>query len=189
MAAAYAFSKLRPVFGNVILAMMLATLMIPAAVLVVPQYLTVLDLPILHLNLIGTPWAIWLPSVANAFSIFLLKRFFDSIPRDLMDAAVARRGLAAADTALGGAADFAAHPRGGVDLRGGRRLEGLPLADAGRVPDPSKQTLNVGIYSRARACRELSSRGARHRRGAHTSHLPVFQRNIMAGLTAGSLKG
>ena len=62
---------------------MLATLMIPATVLVVPQYVTVVDLPILHWNLLDTPWAIWLPSVANAFNIFLLKRFFDSIPDGL----------------------------------------------------------------------------------------------------------
>src|SRR6185437_672266 len=48
--------------------------------LVVPQYVTIADLPLLHLNLIGSPEAIWLPSVANAFNIFLLKRFFDSIP-------------------------------------------------------------------------------------------------------------
>ena len=34
---------------------MLATLMIPATVLVVPQYVTVADLPILHLNLIDSP--------------------------------------------------------------------------------------------------------------------------------------
>ena len=38
--AAYALSKLRPVLGNVILFLMLATLMIPATVLVVPQYVT-----------------------------------------------------------------------------------------------------------------------------------------------------
>jgi multiple sugar transport system permease protein len=87
VAAAYAFSKLRPVLGNVVFAMMLVTLMIPSTVLVVPQYVTISDLPILHINLIGTPAAIWLPSVANAFNIFLLKRFFDSIPRELMDAA------------------------------------------------------------------------------------------------------
>ena len=87
VAAAYALSKLRPVLGNVIFAMMLATLMIPATVLLVPQYLTVASLPILHINLIGSPEAIWLPSVANAFNIFLLKRFFDSIPRDCIDAA------------------------------------------------------------------------------------------------------
>src|SRR6201987_2709366 len=65
----------------------LATLRIPSPVLIVPQYLTVASLPIVHVNLIGTPEAIWLPSVANAFNIFLLKRFFDSIPADYIDAA------------------------------------------------------------------------------------------------------
>jgi multiple sugar transport system permease protein len=34
------------VLGNVIFALMLATLMIPATVLVVPQYVTVVDLPL-----------------------------------------------------------------------------------------------------------------------------------------------
>ena len=51
VAAAYSLSKLRPVFGNSILGLMLATLMIPAAALVIPQYLTVLDLPLVHWNL------------------------------------------------------------------------------------------------------------------------------------------
>src|SRR6266571_3237720 len=87
IAAAYSLSRLRPVLGNVVLFLMLATLMIPVTVLVVPQYVTVADLPIVHVNLIGTPEAIWLPSVANAFNIYLLKRFFDSIPSDYIDAA------------------------------------------------------------------------------------------------------
>ena len=39
--AAYSLSKLRPVFGNVVLFLMLATLMIPATVLVLPQYVTI----------------------------------------------------------------------------------------------------------------------------------------------------
>src|SRR5580704_19548473 len=85
--AAYSLSKLRPALGNVILFLMLATLMIPTTVLVIPQYVTVVDLPILHWNLVGSAEAIWLPSVANAFNIFLLKRFFDSIPTDYIDAA------------------------------------------------------------------------------------------------------
>lgn len=80
VAAAYSLSKLRPVLGKAILGAMLVTLMIPATVLVVPQYLTVLDLPVFERNLLNTPWVIWLPSVTNAFNIFLLKRFFDSIP-------------------------------------------------------------------------------------------------------------
>ena len=111
VAAAYALSKLRPVFGNAIFGLMLATLMIPAPVLVVPQYLTVADLPIVHMNLIGTPGAIWLPSVANGFSIFLLKRFFDSIPDDLMHAAAIDGAGPLQDPVVGRAADVAADPR------------------------------------------------------------------------------
>src|SRR5207244_1530888 len=87
VAAAYALSKLRPIFGGAILGMMLASMMIPAAVLVVPQYVTVLDLPIIHVNMTETPWVMWLPTVANAFNVFLRKRFFDSIPNELLDAA------------------------------------------------------------------------------------------------------
>ena len=41
---------------------MLTTLMIPATVLAVPAFLTTLNMPIIHLNLTNTPWAIWLPS-------------------------------------------------------------------------------------------------------------------------------
>ncbi|MDX6200528.1 MAG: multiple sugar transport system permease protein, partial [Frankiales bacterium] len=37
--------------------------------------------------LTNSPWAIWLPSVANGFSIFLLKRFFDAVPEELIQAA------------------------------------------------------------------------------------------------------
>ena len=81
-AAAYALSKLKPVFGRVILAGILATLMVPAQALVVPKYLTVADL-----GLLNDPLAIWLPAVANAFNLYLLKRFFDQIPRDVLEAA------------------------------------------------------------------------------------------------------
>ncbi|ALV32293.1 carbohydrate ABC transporter permease [Streptomyces sp. CdTB01] len=81
-AAAYALSKLRPAFGKVILGGILATLMVPAQALVVPKYLTVADL-----GLLNDPVAIWLPAVANAFNLYLLKRFFDQLPRDVLEAA------------------------------------------------------------------------------------------------------
>src|SRR5262249_41088017 len=87
IAAAYAFSKLRPVFGNWILGGMLLTLMIPSTVLIIPQYVTVIDVPIIHWNMLDSPWVIWLPAVTNAFNIFLLKRFFDSIPNEMLHAA------------------------------------------------------------------------------------------------------
>ncbi|MFC8517066.1 carbohydrate ABC transporter permease [Streptomyces sp. NPDC057257] len=81
-AAAYALSRLRPVFGKVILGGILATLMVPAQALVVPKYLTVADL-----GLLNDPLAIWLPAAANAFNLYLLKRFFDQLPRDVLEAA------------------------------------------------------------------------------------------------------
>jgi multiple sugar transport system permease protein len=87
VSAAYALSKLRPVLGRFVLALMLASLMLPAAALLVPAYLTVSDVPILRLNLLNTPWALWLPGAANAFNIYVLKRFFDQLPDDLIDAA------------------------------------------------------------------------------------------------------
>ncbi|MGW5211759.1 carbohydrate ABC transporter permease [Streptomyces sp. NPDC004051] len=81
-AAAYALSRLRPAFGKVVLGGVLATLMVPAQALVVPKYLTVADL-----GLLNDPLAIWLPAVANAFNLYLLKRFFDQLPRDVLEAA------------------------------------------------------------------------------------------------------
>ncbi len=81
-AAAYSLSKLRPIFGKVVLGLMLASLMLPASALLIPAYLTVSDL-----RLLNSPWALWLPAAANAFNIYVLKRFFDQIPNDLLDAA------------------------------------------------------------------------------------------------------
>ncbi|MGI5516515.1 carbohydrate ABC transporter permease [Streptomyces sp. CA-106131] len=86
-AAAYALSKLRPAFGKVILGGILATLMVPAQALVVPKYLTVANLPLVHTSLLNDPLGIWLPAVANAFNLYLLKRFFDQLPRDVLEAA------------------------------------------------------------------------------------------------------
>lgn len=86
-AAAYALSKLKPAFGRVILGGILATLMVPAQALLVPKYLTIADLPLIHTSLLNDPLGIWLPAVANAFNLYLLKRFFDQIPRDVLEAA------------------------------------------------------------------------------------------------------
>ncbi|MEV0848089.1 carbohydrate ABC transporter permease [Streptomyces sp. NPDC049954] len=86
-AAAYSLSKLRPAFGKVILGGILATLMVPAQAMLVPKYLTVADLPLIHTSLLNDPLGIWLPAVANAFNLYLLKNFFDQIPKDVLEAA------------------------------------------------------------------------------------------------------
>lgn len=191
VAAAYSLSRLRPVLGNLIFALMLATLMIPATVLLVPQYVTVADLPILHLNLIGSPAAIWLPSVANAFNIFLLKRFFDSIPSDLLAAA-----------AIDGASPL--RTLRSVVLPISRPILGVVsifalvavwkdflwplLVEYGY--NPSRETLNVGIFEASSTTPQNLVLAASAMAAVPTLvFFLVFQRNILSGLTAGSLKG
>lgn len=189
VAAAYSLSRLRPVLGNAVLGMMLATLMIPATVLVVPQYLTVLDVPVVHRNLLNTPWAIWLPSVTNAFNIFLLKRFFDSIPKELLDAA-----------AMDGASPL--RVLWSIVLPVSRPVLGVVsiFAVVGvwkdflwpmlTLPDPAEQTLNVGIYSLSNGVPVNVLIAALTIASIPTLLLFLaFQRNIMSGLTAGGLKG
>jgi multiple sugar transport system permease protein len=85
--AGYALSVLRPRYAPILTGLLLATLFVPAVVLLVPLYLTILDPPLIGEPLINTFWAVWLPAGANAFNILLVKRFFDNLPRDIFDAA------------------------------------------------------------------------------------------------------
>ncbi|MGW6747885.1 carbohydrate ABC transporter permease [Streptomyces sp. NPDC055006] len=189
VAAAYSLSKLRPLFGNVILGMMLATLMIPATVLVVPQYLTVLDVPLFQRNLLNSPWVIWLPSVTNAFNIFLLKRFFDSIPQELLDAA-SIDGASALRTLRSVVLPISRPILGVVSIFAVVGVWKDFLWPMLTLPDPGKQTLNVGIYSLASGVPENWLIAALTIASLPTLILfLLFQRNIMSGLTAGGLKG
>jgi len=56
-------------------------------VLLVPLYLTIVDVPLIHLRMIDSYWAIWLPAGASAINIVLVKRFFDNLPREIFEAA------------------------------------------------------------------------------------------------------
>jgi multiple sugar transport system permease protein len=85
--AAYVLSILRPRWGGVLSAAILATLFIPSVVPLVPLYLTIVHLPLTHTSLLNTYWAVWLPAAANAFNTVVIKRFFDSLPRELFEAA------------------------------------------------------------------------------------------------------
>ncbi|EFE65138.1 carbohydrate ABC transporter permease [Streptomyces viridosporus] len=189
VAAAYSLSRLRPVLGKAILGMMLATLMIPATVLVVPQYLTVLDVPVVERNLLNTPWVIWLPSVTNAFNIFLLKRFFDSLPKELLDAA-AMDGATPVRVLWSVVLPISRPVLGVVSIFAVVGVWKDFLWPMLTLPDPAKQTLNVGIYSLSNGVPVNVLIAA-----LTISSLPtliiflVFQRNIMSGLTAGGLKG
>ncbi|MFF4101421.1 carbohydrate ABC transporter permease [Streptomyces sp. NPDC001903] len=187
--AAYSLSRLRPVLGKAILGMMLATLMIPATVLVVPQYLTVLDMPLIERNLLNSPWVIWLPSVTNAFNIFLLKRFFDSIPQEILDAA-SIDGASALRILRSVVLPMSRPVLGVVSIFAVVGVWKDFLWPMLTLPDPALQTLNVGIYSLSTGVPENHLVAALAMASAPTLLVfLVFQRNIMSGLTAGSLKG
>ena len=188
-AAAYSLSKLRPMFGNVILGLMLATLMIPAMVLIVPQYVTVIDLPILHINLLDSPFSIWLPLVANAFNIFLLKRFFDSIPEDLMSAAFVD-GATPLRTLWSIILPMSRPILGVVSIFAVTAVWKDFLWPKLVMPSPETRTVSVGIYAFAGGTPMNVVIAASVIAAIPTVIIfLLFQRNIMSGLTSGSLKG
>ncbi|MEU8002836.1 carbohydrate ABC transporter permease [Catellatospora sp. NPDC049111] len=189
-AAAYALSKLRPKLGNLILGLMLATLMIPAMVLIIPQYVTVIDMPIpfTELSLIDSPFAIWLPAVANAFNIFLLKRFFDSIPEDLMSAA-RMDGAGSMRTLWSIVLPISRPILGVVSIFAVTAVWKDFLWPKLVMPSPETRTISVGIYAFSGGTPQNVVVAA-----AVIAAIPtivfflIFQRSIMSGLTAGGLK-
>ena len=80
---AYAFARLRWKGRDLIFAITLATMMVPFPVLMVPTFAL-----FRHLDWIGTFRPLWVPAwFGSAFSIFLLRQFFRTIPFELSEAA------------------------------------------------------------------------------------------------------
>ena len=86
-AAAYSLSKLKPIGGRIIIIGFLTTLMVPFMAYFVPLYKTISNVPVVNVNLLNSYWGLWLPYCVDAFSIFVLKTFFDRIPPELIDSA------------------------------------------------------------------------------------------------------
>lgn len=80
--AAYAFARLRFPGRDLLFILLLAALMVPQQVTVIPTFIL-----IRNLGLLDTHEAIWLPATINVFGIFLLRQFFRTIPRELEDSA------------------------------------------------------------------------------------------------------
>ncbi len=80
--AAYAFARMRFRWRDRIFGLYLATMMIPAIVTIIPAFLII--------NIFGwmnTYWALFTPTLSSVWGIFLLRQFFQTIPKDLEDAA------------------------------------------------------------------------------------------------------
>lgn len=78
----YVFAKFDFRFKRVLFAYILATLMIPFQLTMIPSYLILLEFNLTN-NLLGLVALSWF----NAFGIFLMRQFMQSIPDELLDAA------------------------------------------------------------------------------------------------------
>jgi multiple sugar transport system permease protein len=81
--AAYALSRFTPPGTWKFILIFMATMAFPPMVAFIPQFLI-----IKHLDLMNTFIALVMPIAINGYLIFLLKGFFDSIPKDLYEAAI-----------------------------------------------------------------------------------------------------
>jgi len=80
--AAYSLSRFKLKQSYQVLLFFLATIAFPAEVAMIPNFLQIKEF-----GMINTFWALIIPGLVNGFSIFLLKGFFDSLPRELYEAA------------------------------------------------------------------------------------------------------
>lgn len=80
--AAWALSRLRFRGRRVLTGVYILLMLMPFQVTMTPNFL-VLD----ALELMDTVWAVILPGIFSAFPVFIMMRFFDGIPRELLDSA------------------------------------------------------------------------------------------------------
>jgi len=80
--AGYALARLQFPGRKLLLLLIIATLIIPFQLLVIPIFLV-----LKWGGMINTYWALILPTAANGFGIFLMRQYFQTIPIELEDAA------------------------------------------------------------------------------------------------------
>ncbi|RMF21482.1 MAG: carbohydrate ABC transporter permease [Cyanobacteria bacterium J083] len=81
--AGYALARLKFKGQKTILLLVLATLVIPFQLLVIPLFVV-----LKWGHMLNTYWALILPTAANGFGIFLLRQYFSTIPVELEEAAI-----------------------------------------------------------------------------------------------------
>jgi multiple sugar transport system permease protein len=80
--AGFAFARLRFPGRDVLFILLLASLMVPGQVTIIPVFIIMRQL-----GLVDSHWALILPGLTSAFGVFLLRQFFMTMPQDLLDAA------------------------------------------------------------------------------------------------------
>jgi multiple sugar transport system permease protein/arabinosaccharide transport system permease protein len=184
--AGFAFAKYEFRFKNVLFMLMLATLLIPNQVLLVPQFEVIRTL-----HWFNTYEGLIIPRAVGAFGIFLMRQYTISLPSELLDAA-----------RVDGATEFGIWwrivlplVRPGLAILGILSFTGLwndffwPLII---TTDPSMFVVNLGISS---LVGPYDYQYGILLTGTLLACLPViiiflfFQRQFIAGFTEGAFKG
>ena len=90
--AGYVLSKLKPKGSRVVFVLVVWTMMMPAQMRLVPNYITMLHFPFAYdfgagVSLLDTFWPMWLASAASAFNVILFKNAFDGLSQSYVEAA------------------------------------------------------------------------------------------------------
>jgi ABC-type glycerol-3-phosphate transport system permease component len=80
--AAYALARMRFAGRRAVLGAMVATIMIPPALLIIPLFFLIRDA-----GLLDTYWALILPALANPVGVLILRAFIQAVPEELEQAA------------------------------------------------------------------------------------------------------
>jgi multiple sugar transport system permease protein len=80
--AGYAYARLEFPGKNFLFGLMLATLVMPGIMFLIPNYLTVA-----RLGWIGTIQGVIAPGLSGVFGVFFMRQFFQSLPKELEEAA------------------------------------------------------------------------------------------------------
>jgi multiple sugar transport system permease protein len=188
----YAFARLRFPGREVLFFLVLGTLMIPNELRLVPVFQMLIDFPVVHKQLLGTYQGYFLINLVTATSLFLMRQYFLTIPRDYEEAAK-----------LDGAGYFKTYWRVMLPLAGPALAAVTILTFQGTwndffwpliifLGDESKYTLPLGIFQFRT---QFYTQWPELMAASVIAIIPIaliyvfFQRYFVAGVTAAGVKG
>jgi multiple sugar transport system permease protein len=188
----YAFARLRFPGREVLFFLVLATLMIPNELRLVPVFQMLINFPVLHVNLLGTYQGYFVINLVSATSLFLMRQYFLTIPKDYEEAAK-----------LDGAGYFKTYWRVMLPLAGPALAAVTILTFQGAwndffwpliifLGDESKYTLPLGMFQFRT---QFYTQWPELMAASVIAIVPIaliyvfFQRYFIAGVTAAGVKG
>ena len=187
----YAFARLRFPGRELLFLLVLATLMIPDQLRLVPVFQMLSNFPLFHWNLINTYQGYILISVVTAVNLFLMRQYFLTIPKDYEEAA-----------RLDGAGHFKTFWRVMLPLAGPALAAVTILTFQGTwndffwaitiLQDPSHYNVNVALQQ---FVQQYQTQWPQLMAGSVLAIAPIaiiymiFQRYFVAGVAAAGVKG